>query len=473
MRRSLALLASASRVGGSGGNSISISIRSGGGAHRRAMMATSSSSSSSTSRMPFPSSSRASASSYNGVPGRAESIRSRVKQMDADWRVNGWHVLRWMAFIAGSGVGTAAFIYRDEITEWLGYSGAKITATTLGHEDVQIQAKEIARGVVYELLNDRHALQLTTQFLNDLLARDETRAAVLELLRTLLALEGTQILLSDLFVRVFADEHFLNAAANLASHLIQREETKDAVVSLLQSLYNDPATQEMTSHFFYAQAMAAVNATLASPEVKKQAVDFVDGVLGEPDVQHGAGDAIWGALRSTFIPGFLGGGRSSSKEKNLRPSSKSDPGPEVFYDSGDSALPPSSDIAKSSKLETETSEVSSVAQEEIETAGMPLAEETSSNLNESDDAENSQSTAAIPPIPAETMTLGEADVDIEPPASSSRDIIDSDDDHDDDVDKREESGTDDMDSRKENEAMSEDTSGKNEAAEETTVNKGA
>jgi len=60
-------------------------------------------------------------------------------------------------------------------------SGARAPAPDLCFTSA-VSLRTLQTGVVYELLNDPHALHLTTQFLNQLLARDETRVAALDLL---------------------------------------------------------------------------------------------------------------------------------------------------------------------------------------------------------------------------------------------------------------------------------------------------
>ena len=81
----------------------------------------------------------------------------------------GYHTLRWTFAVIGLGV-FFVYSFRQEIKEGVGDTGAEVTRRTLEDAGVQLQARELARGVVYELLNDKKALELTTEFLNSLLA---------------------------------------------------------------------------------------------------------------------------------------------------------------------------------------------------------------------------------------------------------------------------------------------------------------
>ena len=68
-------------------------------------------------------------------------VVNKVKEMDKQYRYNGWHLLRWASFVLLGGGASGAYLYRDEVTEWLGYSGAKITAT-LGDENVRFKREK-------------------------------------------------------------------------------------------------------------------------------------------------------------------------------------------------------------------------------------------------------------------------------------------------------------------------------------------
>jgi len=250
-----------------------------------------------------------------------KSLRESFWELDSSMRYNDYHTLRWSFGIGGLLV-TGLYIFRDDVKSWFGSTSADITTRTLGDKGVQREAQNLAQGVVYQLLNDEHALRLTTEFLNQLMERDDTRQAVLDLLANVAARRETQLLFQDLFVRILTQPEFVLQASLFFQDIIQRESTRLAMRNLFEALFADEYAQQLMADFFQhviqtdtfrnsvlELASSTTHQLLDDEDVAHHAVAWVQAVLGEPDLHYKAGDAIWGAITSTFIPGFLGGGR--------------------------------------------------------------------------------------------------------------------------------------------------------------------
>ncbi|GBG29394.1 Hypothetical Protein FCC1311_056152 [Hondaea fermentalgiana] len=256
-----------------------------------------------------------------------DSLRDTIRRLDSSMQYKEYHTLRWsVAFLML--LIYLMYHYRDELKRWFGSTSADITSRTLGDESVQREAQNLAQGVVYQLLNDAHALKLTTMFLNELLEREDTRRAVLNLLASVAAREETQTLLHNLFVHIMTQPAFVEQTGIFVQDVLARESTMIALRDLFAALFADQEAQQLMADFFqhvintdtfrnsvYQLGKDTTHDMLNNPEISQHAVVWVQDVLGEPDLHTKAGDAIWGAITSTFIPGFLGGGASGSNSK--------------------------------------------------------------------------------------------------------------------------------------------------------------
>lgn len=255
-----------------------------------------------------------------------DSLRDTIRRLDSSMQYKEYHTLRWSAGFLALLI-CLMYYFRDELKGWFGTTSADITSRTLGDESVQREAQNLAQGVVYQLLNDAHALRLTTEFLNELLEREHTRRAVLDLLASVAAREETQTLLHNLFVHIMTQPAFVEQTSLFVQDVLARESTKIALRDLFAALFADEEAQQLMADFFqhvintdtfrdsvYQLGKDTTHDLLNNREISQHAVVWVQDVLGEPDLHSKAGDAIWGAITSTFIPGFLGGG---SKKKDM------------------------------------------------------------------------------------------------------------------------------------------------------------
>jgi hypothetical protein len=249
-------------------------------------------------------------------------LRDSIRRLDSSMQYKNYHTLRWSAGLLGVGA-LGLYLYRDDVKKSFGTTTADLTSSTLRDHGVQREAQNLAQGVVYQLLNDPRSVQLTTDFLNQLLEREDTRAAVLALLAGVAARPETQELFQDLFIRVLSSPGFIAETVRFTAEVLRRESTKDALRDLFNSYYQDEWAQQQTATFFQTVINSAAfrdasaqlgqdsaHQVLDDAAVAEHAVRWINAVLANPDIHSKAGDAIWGALTSSFVPGFLGGGRA-------------------------------------------------------------------------------------------------------------------------------------------------------------------
>jgi len=347
---------------------------------------------------------------YDGSYETYESMRESIRKLDASMRYKEYHTLRWSAgflFV----VVLVVYYNRDELKLWFGSTSADITSRTLGDQNVQREAQNLAQHVVYELLNDAKALSLTTEFLNQLLERETTRRAVLDLLASVAARDETQLILQNLFI-----------------HILEKEGTKTALRELFAALLADPEMQQYMAEFFqhvmnsdtfrnsaYVLGTDTTHDLLNNKDISEHAISWVQDVLGEPSVHNKAGDAIWGAITSTFVPGFLGGGRKkeiinideaiASLEKSKSQAKQQDPTQAAVIEAADeegvalqpddvqgsSPEPDSFGTANPQDQETHANTTSVTSETKSEETENPAPETDSETESEGEEAEEEES----------------------------------------------------------------------------------
>jgi hypothetical protein len=212
-------------------------------------------------------------------------------------------------------IGCGVWLFRDDVSSGVGDAASEVTRRTLENEDVQHQASELARGVVYELLNDKRALDLASQFLNEVIQRDSTKSAVIALVQDVLGRPETETSLRNLVSNVLTHQDSAQKAVEFLQHVVAIPESRDALVTVLSAVLAQPATQSITSDFFkgvmhsdtFTNASNKLGADtvhylLGNEELKMSAVQWCNAVLNDPALQSTAGDAVWKAVKGAFVP---------------------------------------------------------------------------------------------------------------------------------------------------------------------------
>lgn len=211
-------------------------------------------------------------STYEATFQSLVTLPETVRKMDESLQYRGFHTLRW-ALLFMSVAGLSMYGFRDEIKENIGSTGAELTTRTLSDESVQREA----RIFLTEVLQYEETRRMLGDLMYDVLRRESTQEAARELFSAILADPGFQQKTSEFFKDVMATEAFRQSSVEVAQY--------------------------------------SAHETLNDAEISEHALQWVRSVLDEPDLHSQAGDAIWGALRSTFVPGFLGRRRKQEKEK--------------------------------------------------------------------------------------------------------------------------------------------------------------
>ena len=241
-------------------------------------------------------------------------ILNRLADLDSRLNYQGWHTLRWTSLFVVV-AGATAWLFRENVSSGVGEAASEVTKRTLENQDVQQQASTLARGVVYELLNDKRALDLASQFVNEVLQRETTKQAVLGLVQDVLSRNETEMSLRNLVSNVLTHQDSADKAVEFLQRVVAKPESRDALVKVLSAVLAQPHTQDVTSNFFqgvmHSETFTSasnrlgwdtVNYLLSNEELRSTAVSWCNSVLNDPALQNTAGEAVWNAVRGAFVP---------------------------------------------------------------------------------------------------------------------------------------------------------------------------
>jgi len=246
-------------------------------------------------------------------------VRARLTRAAA----GGWHMARWIGSLSAV-VLVLGYVNRERLFGHVGDAASDVTRRTLDDLRVQRSAQVVARGIVYEVLNDKQALELTLGVVKNVLASDDMRQASVRLLTDLANEPSTEVILRSLSQRVLAHPETVAQVSVLVQQVVNTRETREALVTLFQAVFASPAMVQSTSVFFRsclespefidgANRLSADNVQwlFSNEALKRAAVDWINDVLSQPDLQNTAGDAAWAAVKAA-MPRVLGGGRKDA-----------------------------------------------------------------------------------------------------------------------------------------------------------------
>lgn len=173
------------------------------------------------------------------------SLRVKMLDLDRNFKYRGFHALRW---IIGAGFLTyfVLYIFRREIKEEIGSTGAEITSMTLSDTEVLNKAKLFLK----KLMNDEENIEVFVAFL----------------------------------VVIGQNERFQKAVGNLFGNVLQQQYVKDQVK---------------------ASAIYGAHQTLNDQNVYQHLVQSAASCLSLPEVHEPAANEFLNQLKLAMIPGIF------------------------------------------------------------------------------------------------------------------------------------------------------------------------
>lgn len=195
------------------------------------------------------------------------SVRDKMYEIDSNFKYRGYHTLRWFGGVSFLAF-LALYVFRREIKEEIGSTGAEITTITLSDQEVMNQTKI---------------------FLKKLMEDEENINVFIEFLTVIGKNEYFQVVVGDLFTNV-----------------LQLDSVKKQIE--LSAIYG-------------------AHQTLNDEKVYDHLVECATSVLAIPEVHEPAANEFLKALKASFFPGIFSSSSPASPvvvKKEVKPSEEKD-----------------------------------------------------------------------------------------------------------------------------------------------------
>eukprot|EP00128_Syssomonas_multiformis_P012910 Colp12_sorted_trinity150504_noHs@11162 len=259
----------------------------------------------------------------------------RLQDLDKALRVRGYSILR----IGGSVFAVMTLMvwwFRDPIRSNVAEEIANVASQSLEDRNVVGKAEEFSKQVVQQVLTDPNIRVYATQFLLGLFSQKETHVAVGNLVNGVLADEATfntvTNFLKQSFTAMMKDPAVNQHVIEWLGWIFAQPYVQDTVTRLLKNALLDPTflatatqffTDILTSQSFTDSAnnlgVTIAQHVLARDDVTEQAKGFVREILQDQVVHKHGGDAIWEAVKYSFIPTWFMGKPTTSNAKSNTP----------------------------------------------------------------------------------------------------------------------------------------------------------
>jgi len=251
-----------------------------------------------------------------------QKIRNLAYELDMMLKRRGYSTFRVLGLTALA-LGVLVFLFGEELKNFFSQHGADVASRSLESESVQMSAEVLSKAVVQQVLSDEKTIEHAIDFLRQLVSRQDTQQLLVSLLLQVLKDPTTQSFVSQFVKETVAiylmqDEQTLQVASNFVYKIMEKQETKDQLVQLLNAALQDEKFRQQAAEMFASVilydvvkkngtelGLHAVHNVLDDEGVKQHSESFVSNVLTNQKVQHDAGFAIWEAVKVSVTPGWF------------------------------------------------------------------------------------------------------------------------------------------------------------------------
>ncbi|EFC47853.1 hypothetical protein NAEGRDRAFT_78700 [Naegleria gruberi] len=248
-----------------------------------------------------------------------QKIRNLANELDMMLKRRGYSTFRVLV-TTSLGLAVFIFLFSEDIKNFFSQHGADVASRSLGSESVQMSAEVLSKAVVQQVLSDAKTTEHAVNFLKDLISRKETQQLLVTLLLQVLQDPITQEYVSQfakerIALYLLRDEYTIQVASEFAWKIIDKPETKDHLVILLNNALKDEAFRQHVADLFASVilydvvkqsgselGMHTVHNVMDDQNVQQHAEVFVTGILSNQKVRHDAGFALWEALKVSLTP---------------------------------------------------------------------------------------------------------------------------------------------------------------------------
>ncbi|KAF0974028.1 hypothetical protein FDP41_006959 [Naegleria fowleri] len=217
-------------------------------------------------------------------------------------------------------ISVVIYKFGENIKNFFSQHGADVASKSLESKNLKMSAEQLSKDVVQQVLSDPKTVEQAVNFLSQLFARKDTQDLLVALLLQVLKDPTTQTYVSKFVKEIVAmyllhDEQTMQVTADFVYRILQKPETKDQLVILLNNALQDESFRQSVAEMFSAVILYdvvkksgaelgsdAVHTVLEDQNVKQHAESFITAVLLNQKIQHDAGFALWEALKVSLTP---------------------------------------------------------------------------------------------------------------------------------------------------------------------------
>mmetsp|Transcript_335 Transcript_335/g.611 ORF Transcript_335/g.611 Transcript_335/m.611 type:complete len:456 (+) Transcript_335:148-1515(+) len=229
--------------------------------------------------------------------------------------------MKKLGYIVG-GVVLVIYVFWASILAFFGDQTSLVAKKTLDSEDVHLSAQFLTSEVVVSVLTDPNTTTEVINLLRNLINRPETQVLLVDLLLHILKDDRTMhqlhVLVSDQLKLLLEDENTMAVAQDFVYRLLQKEDTKNQLVGVVQHTLSDPELvewiQQWASNVVTSDNVINATTTLSNKTVKEimededmkiMVANFANDVLSERSIQQKAGYALWEAVGWAVVPSYF------------------------------------------------------------------------------------------------------------------------------------------------------------------------
>lgn len=236
-------------------------------------------------------------------------------------RIGKINTLRITLMCTGLG-GVLLYAFRDDMKGSISSEVADVASRSLDNVDVVLKAEELAKGIVWSILNDVETNQHAMTFLVELFKRPGIIDALSLLVNQVIAepqiLNQVSILLRRVVSQLSEDPATIASLTSLVGHVLQQPDTHARMVTLVCNVLHDPASHQqivqlvsdvITSEWVQSDVLrlglSTTHDLLANEHIQQRTAEFFRMTLADEALHATGADAIWSTLKQSVTPGFF------------------------------------------------------------------------------------------------------------------------------------------------------------------------
>lgn len=240
--------------------------------------------------------------------------------------------------------GISYFLFREEVHDFLGESGADVASKTLESEELRKKAQMVSQTITQNILLDDQVRATASQFVVDILRREEIRTVALDLFVRLLSdpatVETVRTKLREIVLDLLRDPATEVQVRQLVLNLLMHADTQTALLDLLGRVIHQ---EETVSHFsrltdnvlatdlvkdqVHSLSKETTERVLTDSDTRELLGNLAKDVLHDPDLQRSASDAAFRVAVQALVPRIFQGSQSKSTQQPVPNAAAATPPP--------------------------------------------------------------------------------------------------------------------------------------------------